>query len=486
MTLLQLDCPTGLAGNMLLAGLLDLGVAEEVVHRALACLDLEDRYRLQLEVRRSHGLRGLHLAVESLEPDPPHRHWGDLRQQLADSRLPPDLKERVIAVFSLLAEAEAAVHGQPAEAVHFHEVGALDALVDVVGVCAALRELRVQRLICGIPPAGHGSVSTAHGLLPLPAPAVLEIARRRGLPLGSSEGFPAGELTTPTGLALIACWAERFGAPPAAVPLALGVGLGSRQLDRPNLLRFTLARPLQDDTSQPRLPGDPQPRIPGEGGLPWLDPPGTEPAETGAAAAAQVGGDGETAEPLLRQQAQIDDASAEELAFLAEALRQAGAVEVFSQAVLMKKGRLGTLVTALMPPALGPALRQVWWRHSGSLGVRESLQRRWRLPRQLERVSTPLGDVGLRWVSLPDGRRRAKAEYEDLATLARRHGLGLDQIRQLVTEAVAGRDLAGGSDRDHAGPAPEVADPGEPVPDRAGAGCGPAQAGLGPEGLETP
>jgi uncharacterized protein (TIGR00299 family) protein len=451
MTLLLLDCPTGLAGNMLLAGLLDLGVPEAVVHHALACLDLQDRYRLQLEVRRSHGLRGLHLAVESLEPDPPHRHWGPLRQQLVDSRLEPDLKERVIAVFSLLAEAEAAVHGQPAEAVHFHEVGALDALVDVVGVCAALRELGVERLICGIPPAGHGSVNTAHGLLPLPAPAVLEIARLRGLPLGSSEGFPRGELTTPTGLALVACWAECYGAPPASVPLALGVGLGSRQLDRPNLLRFTLARPLQGMAATPLFTGEP-------------------PMPAPVAATAEGGGDGETAEPLLRQQAQIDDASAEELAFLAEALRQAGAVEVFSQAVAMKKGRLGTLVTALLPPALGPALRQVWWRHSSSLGVRESLQRRWRLARQLERISTPLGEVGLRWVSLPDGRRRAKAEYEDLAALARQHGLGLDQVRQVVGEALADRDR------------------GDWVPNRTepDSGSGAALGGLGLEASETP
>jgi uncharacterized protein (TIGR00299 family) protein len=462
MSLLLLDCPTGLAGNMLLAGLLDLGVPEAVVHRALAALDLQDRYRLQLEVRRSHGLRGLHLAVESLEPDPPHRHWGELRQQLQESGLEPDLKRRVIEVFTLLAEAEAAVHGQPAEAVHFHEVGALDALVDVVGVCAALRELGVEQLICGIPPAGHGTVNTAHGLLPLPAPAVLEIARRRGLPLGSSEGFPAGELTTPTGLALVACWAERFGAAPAVVPLALGVGLGSRRLDRPNLLRFTLAKPLHSLAAPDLHPGDPL--------LP-------APPETHPAAAAEAGGDGETAEPLLRQQAQIDDASAEELAFLAEALRQAGAVEVFSQAVAMKKGRLGTLVTALLPPALGPALRQVWWRHSSSLGVRESLQRRWRLPRQLERISTPLGEVGLRWVTLPDGRRRAKAEYDDLAALARQHGLGLAQVRQVVGEQLqhpmVGEALAGEEGRDG-------------IPARSRPGSGAVPPAMGPEHPEAP
>lgn len=413
MTLLLIDCPTGLAGNMLLAGLLDLGVPEQVVHSALADLGLGGRYRLHCETRRSHGLRGLHLAVESLEADPPHRAWGDLRQRIASSGLSPDLRGRVLDVFSLLAEAEAAVHGEPVEAVHFHEVGALDALVDVVGVCAGLRELGVEQVICGVPPAGHGSVSTAHGPLPLPAPAVLEIARRRSIPLRTSEGFAAGELTTPTGLALAACWATRFGVMPTAVPLRLGVGLGSRSLDRPNLLRLCLARPL---TSAAAVPD----------------------------AAADAGGDGESSEPLLEQQAQIDDASAEDLAFLAEALRQAGAVEVFSQSALMKKGRVGTLITALLPPALAPALRQVWWRHSGSLGVRETLQQRWRLPRRLETLHTELGTVGLRWVDLPDGRRRMKVEHDDLASLARLHGLEIAQVRQRVAEALARLETGNG------------------------------------------
>jgi uncharacterized protein (TIGR00299 family) protein len=390
MSLLLLDCPTGLAGNMLLAALLDLGVPEAVVHGPLADLGLAGRYRLQLETRRSGGLRGLHLAVESLEADPPHRHWGELRQQLGAAPLAPNLKERVIAVFSLLAEAEAAVHGQPVERVHFHEVGALDALVDVVGVCAGLLHLGVERLVCGIPPAGHGTVATAHGLLPLPAPAVLEIARRRGIPLGSSEGFAPGELTTPTGLALVACWAERFAPAPTHVPRAVGVGLGHRSLDRPNLLRLVLASPAST-----------------------LDP-------------------GACLEPLLQQQAQIDDATAEDLAFLAQALREAGAVEVFSQPIAMKKGRQGTLLTALLAPELAPRLREVWWRHSTSLGVREQRQERWILPREILRVETPLGPVRLKRASLPGGGERLKPEHADLAALAQEHNLSLQQVRDLV------------------------------------------------------
>ncbi|MFN9644807.1 MAG: LarC family nickel insertion protein [Cyanobacteriota bacterium] len=401
MTLAVIDCPTGLAGNMLLAALLDGGVPEAVVHGPLAALGLEGRYRIVREERHSSGLRGLHLSVHPLEEEPHHRPWGLLRQRILQAPWPEALRERVMAVFERLAAAEAAVHGHPVDAVEFHEVGAIDALVDVVGVCAGLLHLRLERLLCAIPPAGHGSVRTAHGPLPLPAPALLELARQRALPLASSADFPPGELTTPTGLALMSCWAERFGPPPALVPRAVGVGLGSRVLDRPNLLRLILADPL-DPTGESR----------------------------GATAP------GPLCETLLVQQAQIDDATAEDLAFLAEALRQAGAVEVFSQTVLMKKGRVGTLITALAPPERAEPLRAIWWRHSTTLGLREETQRRWRLLRAEERHATPWGPVRLKRADLPDGRRRFKLEHDDLAALARQHHLSLEEMRQLLLEAL--------------------------------------------------
>lgn len=395
MNIALLDCPTGLAGNMLLAALFDLGVPEAVVNEPLTALGLQDAYRLELEERRSGGLRGLHLDVQLLETQPHHRHWGVLRGQLEAAPLPEALRQKVLAVFGLLAEAEAAVHGHPPEQVHFHEVGAIDALVDVVGVCAALLWLEVDELVCSPPPAGHGTVRTAHGLLPLPAPAVLEIARQKAIPLASSEGMPAGELTTPTGLALAACWANRFGIPPTYIPKTVGVGLGSRSLDRPNLLRISLAAA----------------------------------AETSGA---QSGAEQQT---LLLQQAQIDDASAEDLAFLAEALRQAGALEVFSQSIAMKKGRSGTLLTALAEPATAEALREIWWRHSTSLGLREQLQQRWRLPRRIVQLQTPLGPVRLKQALRPDGSWRGKPEHDDLIELAQRHQLSIEAVRQQVIQA---------------------------------------------------
>ncbi|MEX1323587.1 MAG: nickel pincer cofactor biosynthesis protein LarC [Synechococcaceae cyanobacterium] len=399
-----LDCPTGLAGNMLLAALLDLGVPRAVVSEPLAALGLAGSYALEIEERRSGGLRGLHLAVRLLEAEPPERHWSQLRQQLERAPLAEPLRRRVLAVFGLLAEAEAAVHGHSPEQVHFHEVGAVDALVDVVGVCAALLHLGVERLVCAPPPAGHGTVRTAHGLLPLPAPAVLEIARRCGVPLGAADGLPAGELTTPTGLALVACWADRFGLPPAHVPRQVGVGLGSRELDRPNLLRLVLADPVAGDGGA-------------DGGPEELGP---------------------RQETVLVQQAQIDDATPEDLAFLLDALRQAGALEAFSQPLTMKKGRPGWLVTALgrPDPAAAAALRRVWWRHGTSLGLREQEQRRWALPRRRLDLDTPLGPVRVKQALRPDGRWSSKPEHDDLIALARRHDLAIEQVRATVRAAL--------------------------------------------------
>ena len=395
-----IDCPTGLAGNMLLAALLDLGLPQAVIDAPLSALGLAQAYRLVVDERRSAGLRGLHLEVELWEVSPPHRHWGELRQQILAAPLDAALQAKVLEVFTLLAEAEAVVHGVKPEQVHFHEVGAVDALVDVVGVCAGLLHFGVSELICSLPPGGHGAVATAHGPLPLPAPAVLEIARQRGVELASAEGFPPAELTTPTGLALVACWADRFGVAPSHIPASIGIGLGSRQLDRANLLRLTLAAaPQQAFTLAPVIQ-----------------------------------------EAVLEQQAQIDDATAEDLAFLIQALREAGAKEVFSQPIAMKKGRTGQLLTVLVDPRAAAALRGVWWQHSSSLGVRESQQLRWVLPRRSLEIATPLGSVRLKQAQLPDGRWRSKPEHDDLIALATRHNLGLDQVRTIVVQALTALD----------------------------------------------
>ena len=372
---------------MLLAGLIDLGVPLDVIEGPLAALGLAGMYRLDVREARSGGLRGRRVAVEGLEPDPPHRHWAEIRRQIHGAAMDPDLRTQVLKVFSALAEAEAAVHGCEAEAVHFHEVGAIDALVDVVGVCAAVRHLQPDGVSCTPPPTGHGSVRTAHGVLPVPAPAVLELARRHSVPLQHSEGFPPAELTTPTGLALMAILAEHFTPPSIFVPVAVGVGLGHRQLDRPNLLRISRLQVEADVSS----------------GLRW--------------------------QPLVVQEAWIDDASPEDVAWLLARLRDAGALDAAVFPLQMKKGRPAQAVTALVNPEKADALRQVWLATGSSLGLRERQQGRWVLPRRSGTLTTPWGILRAKQMRRPDGRCSVKPEADDLQRLSRTSGCSVEELR---------------------------------------------------------
>ena len=387
MTSLFVDCPTGLAGDMLLAACLDLGVPEEVIHRPLKQLGFAHAYSLRVEEASSCGLRGLRLVVESTEAEPPHRHWRELRDRISSSPLAAPLRQRVLSVFEALAQAEAAVHGTDPEAVHFHEVGAIDSLVDVVGVCAALEHLQVSSLLCQPPPAGRGTVTTAHGVLPVPAPAVLELARRHGLTLRCGMEWPEAELTTPTGLALMAVQADGFGWPSVLEPVATGIGLGHRQLDRPNLLRLIQMKPAQRSASD-------QPQ--------WQD--------------------------LVVQEAWIDDASAEAIAWLVEQLRSGGAQDVACAPIQMKKGRAGTAVTALVRADCAEGLRQIWWRESPTLGLRERRQGRWVLPRRRGTLSTSWGDLAAKQTRRPDGHLEVKPERDALQQLADQSGLSPSRL----------------------------------------------------------
>ena len=391
---LHIDCPTGLAGDMLLAGLLDLGVPMDVIEPPLAQLGLKDRVRLDLEETRSGGLRGRRLSVVGLESDPPHRHWAEIRSQLQNASLAPRLQQTVMAVFTALAEAEATVHGQTPESVHFHEVGAIDALVDVVGVCAAIHHLAPRQISCDPPPAGRGSVSTAHGVLPVPVPAVLELARVHQVPLRHDPSLPEGELTTPTGLALVSVLVDRFAAPPLFTPSAIGIGLGHRRLDRPNLVRLCLNQGEIDAE-------DPGPR--------W--------------------------QPLVVQEAWIDDVSAEDIAELVDRLRQGGALDVASQSLQMKKGRAGVAVTVLVSTEQAPQLRRIWFEFGPSIGLRERQQGRWLLPRRSGTLATPWGLLEAKQVRRPDGRCTVKPEADVLQRLSRASGCSVADLRTAAQAA---------------------------------------------------
>ncbi|CAE21466.1 conserved hypothetical protein [Prochlorococcus marinus str. MIT 9313] len=395
MTALFVDCPTGLAGDMLLAAFLDLGVPRAVIEAPLAGLGLEQGYALTVAEDRSAGLRGLRLSVEGIELEPPHRLWHDIRALIMEADWSEPLRARVLRVFKALAEAEAAVHGHPIEQVHFHEVGMIDALVDVVGVCAAVEHLAPEQIVCAVPPAGRGKTATAHGFLPVPVPAVLELARRHQICLEVGDDLPACELTTPTGLALMAVLAERFGQPPSLRINTIGVGLGHRTLDRPNILRICELDGFERERSEEEMAG-----------LRW--------------------------QPVVVQEAWIDDATPEDVAVFSDQLRDAGALDVVSEQVQMKKGRQGVSVKALVTAEQAPGLRVVWFSQGTTLGLREHSHGRWLLPRRGGSCPTPWGSVRVKQVRRPQGILTVKPEHDDLLRLSIETGNSLEELRREV------------------------------------------------------
>ena len=395
MTALFVDCPTGLAGDMLLAAFLDLGVPRAVIEAPLAGLGLEQGYALTVAEDRSAGLRGLRLSVEGLDLEPPGRLWHDIRALIMEADWSEPLRARVLTVFKALAEAEAAVHGHPIEQVHFHEVGMIDALVDVVGVCAAVEHLAPEQIVCAVPPAGRGKTATAHGFLPVPVPAVLELARRHQICLEVGDDLPACELTTPTGLALMAVLAERFGQPPSLRINAIGVGLGHRNLDRPNILRICELDGFARARSEEEMAG-----------LRW--------------------------QPVVVQEAWIDDATPEDVAVFSDQLRDAGALDVVSEQVQMKKGRQGVSVKALVTAEQAPGLRVVWFSQGTTLGLREHSHGRWLLPRRGGSCPTPWGSVRVKQVRRPQGILTVKPEHDDLLRLSVETGHSLEELRREV------------------------------------------------------
>jgi uncharacterized protein (TIGR00299 family) protein len=381
MRIAYLDCFSGISGNMCLGALLDAGVPLESMEAVLARLPVRG-YRLKAERVLRRGLAATHVEIE-LDPTErhPHRGLGDVLDIIERAGLEAPVAERSVAVFRNLAEAEAMVHGTDVESVHFHEVGAVDAICDIVGTVAGLAQLGVERLLFSTVRVGGGTVKVAHGTLPVPAPATAELLK--GLP--TAGGPVQVELATPTGAAILKTLGEPCPEWPAMSVLSIGYGAGGRDPQEvPNVLRLALGE------------------------------------------APPAGGAGSDCVWVL--ETNLDDMTGEQVGYCMEKLAQAGALDAFTAPVQMKKGRPGVQVTVLCEPERLRAAEEVLWRHTTTLGVRRCLWQRSKLSRQVRTAQTPYGPVRVKVASLGREVLRCKPEYEDCRALAEASGVPLEQV----------------------------------------------------------
>ena len=387
--LCYVDCVAGVAGDMLLGALLDAGADPETVREGLDGLGIEG-LGLRLWREERHAMSAQRLEV--LAPaERGHRTWADIRRLLDGAAFPARARERAQAVFARLAEAEARIHDVEPERVHFHEVGAADALGDVCGIALALEDLGVGRMACSPLPVPRGLVDAAHGRLPLPAPATLELLK--GAPLHGVD--LEAELVTPTGAAAVAALAEGFGPLPPLRLEAVGYGAGARDLEAlPNVVRVLVGEPL----------------------------------------------DGRRAAPVALIETNVDDMAPELVPDAAAGAVAAGALDVWTTPVQMKKGRPGVVISALARPEAERSVVEALFRGTSTLGVRVARLDRWELEREWRTVA--LGDDAVRVkIGRLNGRVVSAApEYEDCARVAEHTG---DTVKAVWSAAFAEAQRAG-------------------------------------------
>lgn len=376
-----LDCFSGVSGDMLLGALLDGGVSLDGMRAELARIPLAG-YSLEAKRVTKGGLAAVQAMVRVREAQHP-RTLADIVSLIDKSSLPGADCERATAVFRRLAEAEAAVHGETVETVQLHDVGAVDAMVDVIGTIAGLRLLGVEELYCSPLPVGEGRVEGPHGALPVPAPATLELLARAEAPLRASDA-DQGELVTPTGAAIVTTLA-RFQRPEMTLE-RVGYGAGSRDLpDRPNVLRL------------------------------WLG--------EGAAAPTRS---------MVLIETNIDDMTGEMLGYVMEKLLAQGAADAWLAPVQMKKGRPGVVLSVICVEAREEALARLLLRETSTLGVRVRPVHRWEAEREMVEFESSLGPAAVKVKRLPDEPPRVAPEYEACRRLAEASGLPLAEVYRIV------------------------------------------------------
>ena len=372
-SVLVYDCFSGISGDMHIGAMLDIGVPADHLTEQLAKLKVADEYELQIESSSKQGITGTKATV-LLKNTPNHaRHLSDITTIIESAEYPDDIANRAIGIFTTIAIAEAKIHGTTVEAIHFHEVGATDSIVDIVAAAICLEYLQVDRVFCPVLELGGGMVRCAHGLMPVPAPATAEILN--GVPC--RYGGVNQEATTPTGAAILKCSVDDFSYPGRFTTDRVGYGIGQKDFPIANVLRVLLGH-SSDATTAP---------------------------------------DYEIERNQLIE-CNIDDMIAEAFEPLLDALFTNGAKDAYLTPLIMKKSRPGTKLSVLCADNVVESLLKVIFTSSTTLGVRIHPVEKHMLPRETRTEETSLGPVNVKIATLPDGSSRWKIEHDDLVAIA--------------------------------------------------------------------
>ena len=391
MKVAHFDCVSGISGDMTLGAVIDAGVPADAIRAALASLNLP--IELEIERVKRCGFAATKATIHAKDEED-YRFLPDVEAIIARSALTPKQRELASAIFLKLAKAEAAAHGMPLDRVHFHEVGALDSIADILGAAVGLDLLGVEKFTSSPVPTGTGTVKGAHGVMPVPTPGTLELLK--GVPLAPSE--VKFELTTPTGAAILTTVVTEFTAAPAMTVDRIGNGAGTKDfLDRPNILRLWVGTANHDLANPDR----------------------------------KVGGETDTVTVL---ETNLDDCTGEVIGYAIDRLFAAGALDVFAVPIQMKKNRPAVLLTVICEAETVSELEAILFRETGTFGIRRTTAVRTKLHREAIVVATPWGDVKAKrgW---RDGFEIVTPEHDDCARVAREQGVPLRAVYEAVKGA---------------------------------------------------
>jgi uncharacterized protein (TIGR00299 family) protein len=392
MKTLYFDCFAGASGNMILAALVALGVDEKQLIEQIKLLDITD-FEIEFTTRDKSGISALHAEVK-IPHEHAHRHLKDIVKIINDSRLDEEIKNRAIEIFKNLARAEAKVHGIEIEKVHFHEVGAMDAIIDVVGACIGFEILKIEKFVCSKIHTGSGFVQMAHGKFPVPPPAVAEILQTKNIPIYSTE--IEGELITPTGAAIIATVCDEYGKIPEMKIEKTAYGAGTRDYkDFPNVLRL-----MSGEVGSEFKTEDQKPKT----------------------------------KDLNLLETNLDDISPEILGFVMERAFEIGASDCWFTPIQMKKNRPATLVSILCDEEKRENLIELLYTETSTLGVRVSKIERNCLEREVRTIETEHGAVDIKIAKYKEKTVNAKPEYDQMREIAVKSKIPLREIEKNILE----------------------------------------------------